>query len=57
MPYPGLAIDFGGSVEQRFRRADFGVAYLDEPLTSNAPLERREKIPRFSFLRFVRSNG
>ena len=47
----GLAIDLGGSPEQRFRPDDSGVAYLDELLGLNAPLERREEPGCSSLLR------
>ena len=32
MPRTGLAVDFGGSVDWRFRPGDFGAVYLDELL-------------------------
>ena len=40
--WTGLAIDLGGSLQQRFRPDDLGVAYLDVPRALIAPLERRE---------------
>jgi hypothetical protein len=43
MPLAGLAIDLGGSLEQRFRPDAVGATYLDELLHLNAPLDRRAK--------------
>ena len=43
MPYPGLAIDLGGSLDRRFRLDDLGAAYLDELLRLDAPRDRREE--------------
>jgi hypothetical protein len=43
MPLAGLAIDLGGSLEQRFRPDAMGTAYLDELLNFDAPLDRRAK--------------
>jgi hypothetical protein len=42
-PWTGLAIDLGGSLDQRFRPDKIGVTYLDELLTLIAPLDRRAK--------------
>ena len=38
--WTGLAIDLDG-LPAAFPTSDFGVAYLDEPRTSIAPLDRR----------------
>jgi hypothetical protein len=48
--WTGLAIDLGGSLQQRFRSDAFGPAYLDELLASIAPLDRRAKANPLSIL-------
>jgi hypothetical protein len=50
LTWTGLAIDLWGSLKQRFRPDELGVAYLDELLALIAPLERRVRPSSSSFL-------
>jgi hypothetical protein len=55
--WTGLAIDLDGSLEQRLRPDSFYVAYLDGLFARLRRLIEGNGHCRFSFLRFVRSNG
>jgi hypothetical protein len=46
----GLAFDLGGSIDLPVRPDELGAAYLDEPHTSIAPLDRRAMTVQFFVL-------